>query len=333
MTLSYNLQGPERKKLVSAISQILNAPMKYLGAPGFAYEVGPDYRIDKAGTLTGPDNHELELALKDLGFEAEASEYDAPAAGEADTITEAPAADGELLSLFDSAKLGREDGPQPCEVSQNAEVAAERSNDPQETESPQDGDPAPQETEDEPREAAPAPTDPSELTIVIPLDGFTPEKFDNLCKLVTAKETLLKAALGADNLPIRWTDEGLEFPWFRSDNGIDAEHAEAYSVFISQLCKTAISKTRITAKEKDSEGSPKYKMRSLLLALGMIGADFKDARRVLTSKLSGSSSFCTKASEERWKAKHTGRKAETPETPEKVEAPATPDEAVETEAE
>ncbi len=33
-------------------------------------------------------------------------------------------------------------------------------------------------------------------------------------------------------------------------------------------------------------------------------------RQVLLSKLSGSSSFCSKASEERWKAKHTGSRSD-----------------------
>jgi hypothetical protein len=40
-----------------------------------------------------------------------------------------------------------------------------------------------------------------ELVIEMPLTGFTPEKLDNLAKLVTAKESLLKAALGAPDLP------------------------------------------------------------------------------------------------------------------------------------
>ena len=33
----FNLSGERRKQLVGAISEIQNAPMKYLGAPTFAY--------------------------------------------------------------------------------------------------------------------------------------------------------------------------------------------------------------------------------------------------------------------------------------------------------
>ena len=38
MRIDYNMTGPRRKALVEAISQELNAPVKYLGAPTFAYE-------------------------------------------------------------------------------------------------------------------------------------------------------------------------------------------------------------------------------------------------------------------------------------------------------
>jgi hypothetical protein len=94
MKLFYNVKGETRKSLVGTISRILNATATYLGAPSFAYEVGLDYRIDKTGTVTGPDNHGLEDALEEMGLEAEASEYD-------------------------------NDGLQPCEVSQEAEAAVE----------------------------------------------------------------------------------------------------------------------------------------------------------------------------------------------------------------
>ena len=48
MQINYNVTGAKRKELVNAISQKLNAPVRYLGAPTFAYEVA-DYNIDKNG--------------------------------------------------------------------------------------------------------------------------------------------------------------------------------------------------------------------------------------------------------------------------------------------
>lgn len=65
--------------MVNAISTALNAPTKYLGAPTFAYEVG-GYHIDKVGTLTGPDNLDLEDTLHQAGFDADGDsrKYDEP---------------------------------------------------------------------------------------------------------------------------------------------------------------------------------------------------------------------------------------------------------------
>ena len=58
MKINYNVKGEKRKALAEAVSQELNAPMKYLGAPTFAYEVG-GYRIDKSGMLEGEDDFDL----------------------------------------------------------------------------------------------------------------------------------------------------------------------------------------------------------------------------------------------------------------------------------
>lgn len=70
MKIFYNVTGSERKSLVAALSQELNAPAKYLGVPTFAFEVG-DYTIDKAGVMEGPGNLDLVTALYAWhGFEA-----------------------------------------------------------------------------------------------------------------------------------------------------------------------------------------------------------------------------------------------------------------------
>lgn len=79
MKLFYHVTGSERKSLVGAISSALDTPTNYLGAPTFAYEVG-GYHIDKTGTLTGPDNLDLEDSLHQAGFDADGDsrEYDEP---------------------------------------------------------------------------------------------------------------------------------------------------------------------------------------------------------------------------------------------------------------
>lgn len=72
----YNLTGSDRKPLVEAVSQIVNSPAVYRGAPSFAYTVG-GCRIDQAGVLTLPEDtspdaaNNLIRALQEQGFVAE----------------------------------------------------------------------------------------------------------------------------------------------------------------------------------------------------------------------------------------------------------------------
>ncbi len=301
MKLSYNVTGSERKSLIATISQELNAPTKYLGAPTFAYEVG-GYHIDRVGTLTGEDNLDLEAALHIAGFDADGDtrEYDEP-----DTYESGLGGMGALPT------------PEELEAEAYAELemkrmAVEAQNVPDHSNRGQyGGDEIPEDwadgmTEEEElglgrqrRESFQGEngmrsddcpdTKSDTLTVEFPLKGFNPETLDNLAKLVNAKASLLKAALGTDDLPIKQTADTLQFPWFRGT--INAEHAEAYSTLISLLCNTAIQKKRVMAKEKETVDNPKYAMRCFLLSLGFIGDEYKAARKILLSRLEGNSSW------------------------------------------
>ena len=66
--VSFNVTGEERNALVEAISAHLGIRHIYQNAPTFAYVIG-DYRVDKAGTLTGPANEPLVAALHAKGFD------------------------------------------------------------------------------------------------------------------------------------------------------------------------------------------------------------------------------------------------------------------------
>ena len=73
---NYNLHGSDRKPLVEAISQILDKPAVYQGAPSFSYIID-DYTVDRNGVLShGSDIHPdfaavLVSDLQERGFEAE----------------------------------------------------------------------------------------------------------------------------------------------------------------------------------------------------------------------------------------------------------------------
>ena len=218
MQINYNVTGPKRKALVNAISQKLNAPAKYLGAPTFAYEVA-DYNIDKNGALSGPDNKELVDHL--LGI------HDFKAISE----------------VFDT--------PTP-----KAEA---------------------NETEE-----------PINLIIQMPRADFPDIVLENLKGLVESKAALIKKALNIESIPIIVTEELISFPWFQGE--CSAEEVNAYTHFGTALCERAKKQTRVNSTEK-SVDNEKYAFRCFLLRLGFIGPEYKTERKILLSKLSGSSAF------------------------------------------
>lgn len=87
----YDLHDSDRKPLIEAISQILDKPAVYQGAPSFSYRVG-DYTVDRSGVLSYGNNTHPDIAaslvdaLRERGFAAERAV--------ADNMAEEPAADG-----------------------------------------------------------------------------------------------------------------------------------------------------------------------------------------------------------------------------------------------
>lgn len=125
------------------------------------------------------------------------------------------------------------------------------------------------------------------LTVAFPRESFTDAALENLQKLVEAKGSLIKKALGADSLPIEADGEKVSFPWFSET---DSGPAAAYTHFISALCDMARKQKRVTAKEKPADNE-KYAFRCFLLRLGFIGTEYREERKILLKNLSGSSAF------------------------------------------
>jgi len=218
MKINYNVTGPKRKALVNAISQQLNAPVKYLGAPTFAYEVA-DYNVNKNGVLSGPDKKELVDDLLGLhDFKAISEEFDAP--------------------------------PPKAEANETEESI--------------------------------------NLIIQMPRADFTDTALENLKGLVESKVALIKKALDTDSIPIIVNDEFVTFPWFQGE--CSSEEVKAYTHFVTALCEMAKKQTRVNSTEKSVENE-KYAFRCFLLRLGFIGPEYKMERKILLSKLSGSSAF------------------------------------------
>jgi len=129
------------------------------------------------------------------------------------------------------------------------------------------------------------------LTIEVPFVGFTTTALENLDRLVTGKAQLIMKAIGAEDLSIERTAEMLRFSWFPTISS----HLEvdAYARLVYSLCEMARKQKRVTLKEKPiNEGdSERFVFRCFLLRLGFIGQEYASARKVLLSKLSGSSAF------------------------------------------
>ena len=321
--------------------------------PTAAYEIG-EYTIDKTGTVTGPDNLDLEDALYQKGFDAEARECDEPdtyesGMGAVDYLdidqqhpgqyadpaeppteemlsqTEAwmegqPAFEDLALTEREELGLGRErrenwqgengmqasDVPEPEYRTYRAELSDPDCPDRMEVFGAADDEDAIRQAYeycegevvllellelDEDYNVIRGVDlwpETNRLVIEMPLASFTPEKLDNLTKLVNAKAPLLKAALDTDDLPIQQTDDTLKFPWF--GDGLDADTVRAYASLVGMICAAAKAKHRVTAQEKNPENK-KYAMRCWLLSLGFIGDEYKASRKILLSKLDGNSSF------------------------------------------
>lgn len=133
-------------------------------------------------------------------------------------------------------------------------------------------------SENEPQEASVG------LTVEIPLDRV---QVRNLTKLLDAKGSLIKKALGVADLRFEIKDDRISFPWFGE---VDVDSAKAYTHFIAALCSMAKEAKRVTATEKAVDNE-KYAFRCFLLRLGFIGAEYKAERKILLKNLTGSSAF------------------------------------------
>ena len=134
----------------------------------------------------------------------------------------------------------------------------------------------------------------TKLTVQMPADFFTQHTLSNLRQICENKAALFQAAFQTDSLDIISSDEKVEFPWFKVEQDGDAD---ACCTFISMLCEFAKNQSRINRKP-DTSDNPKYTMRCFLIRLGMVGAEFKAARKVILRNLTGNSAFRKVANDE-----------------------------------
>lgn len=126
------------------------------------------------------------------------------------------------------------------------------------------------------------------LKIEIPLACFDERILTNLDNLIKAKGWLIKKALGIEELPMNVADDVVQFPWFEKLPSQD--ELTAIMDFMGKMAEHAAKQKRISPKAKEV-ANEKYAFRCFLLRLGFIGPEYKLQRKILLSRLNGSSAF------------------------------------------
>ncbi len=246
-----------RKELVHKLAEHLGVRPVYLAAPSFAYQVG-DYTVDRQGNI--------------LDSQGQVQELDALLAGG----KEEPV----LETVTDTTT-----GVEPATLAQTA-------------------------------------TEPINLEIGLPLEGYQGQSLRNLLNIIYSKQPLIKKALdldtdlvskevisALDRQPMTTLEHfqkaladkncpGIDFNFDKEtitfklgQGGDDPKKVEAATQLLGLVNLNARrSKQNISAKVKATDNE-KYTFRTWLLRLGMIGDDYRLARRVLLQNLSGNSAF------------------------------------------
>lgn len=152
----------------------------------------------------------------------------------------------------------------------------------------------------------------TQIEIAFPLEGHDARSIRNLLNMIYSKETLIKkvyvledtivekevidAISSLEDLDeilklinennckgISFEDEKITFKFIKGDIKISSE-------FLSLLIKKAKELKYATSKQVETDND-KYSFRTWLIRLGMVGADYKEHRKFLLSKLEGSSAF------------------------------------------
>ena len=318
MVITFDLQGRDRKELVKAIAEITGARPVYKFMPTCAFEID-FFTVTKEGTLEFPDRSDTELVemvldeLAEKGFTMESAVnesghsemFESEESSETEEAAETPtppdtAAVTEVEEVSEEAET-TSDTATPSdtveiteteEVSEEAETTADTATLP-DTGEITETEEVSEETETTADMATPPDTAETaesvdRFSISMRRDFFDEALFAKLDRLIESKSDLFKMAFKTDDLSYEVTDDRVTFAWFPwakiADEGI------AYSTFIDLLTKHLKEQKRVNASKTQTD-NPKFAMRVFLIRLGMVGEEYKAARKILLRNLEGSSAF------------------------------------------
>ena len=180
------------------------------------------------------------------------------------------------------------------------------------------------------------------LTVEVPMTHHTGATLRNLVNLIYTRAGLLNKALGTgfrvdeeliealkDDAITRTTESllqaigGFEAERGKAIDGLtftpekitfsslpeteDAARLKTFTILCGMMNKQALDQKRIQAKAVNEENE-KYALRIWLTRLGMNGAEFKEARKILMANLTGQCAFRTPAEEAKWKARQAEKR-------------------------
>ena len=265
MVITFDLRDIGRKQLVKAIAEITGARPVYKFMPTCAYEID-FFTVTKEGTLEFPDSSDTEIVeqvlegLAEREFAVISSYYDN---GESamETDEDLPT---EMPTQPDTAEITEIE-----EVSEEAETTAD--------------------TASQIDTAATAENNGIDrFSISMRRDFFDDAAFEKLDRLIESKSELFKMAFQTDDLSYEVTEDRVTFAWFPWTG--DSDESVAYSTFIDMLTKHLKEQKRVNASKTQTD-NPKFAMRVFLIRLGMVGNEYKAARKILLRNLEGSSAF------------------------------------------
>ena len=230
--IKYAASGKQRKKLVNALSEVLECESKYLKAPSYGYEVGLCV-VNRAGDIEFPNDmteEEVEAIVKKLtwhGFERildESAEEigDAPMLEEsaleakdptekmADDAIEANVEESEDVldeTVADENKIGATE-----DYDTSTETSAESIEEPEAPVMPEgnfESAEATEEAVDEQTEKSPVTdtAEPKKIVIELPNSYLNEAELGRVRAIVASKAPVLKKALETDNLSIERKEE------------------------------------------------------------------------------------------------------------------------------
>lgn len=129
------------------------------------------------------------------------------------------------------------------------------------------------------------------LVLTLP-NTLNESELARLRELIAAKKDLITKALGANQLTITTSSDGLSFPWW--DELPEFEKITAYTEFLSKLVAYAKCIHRTVTRHTTSVVvNEKYELRSLFYRIGLKGREHAEVRKLLLAPLNGNSAWKT----------------------------------------